>query len=81
MHIFPGVLHGYVMPGISKAFDQVTRDFSMGHALAILNGFRGVDIQQSSMRGARFNASPRVVFLTREPEAILKAPSGRHRRR
>ena len=47
VHIFPGVLHGYMMPGISKAFDQVTRDFSMGRALAILNGFRGVGIQQS----------------------------------
>jgi hypothetical protein len=47
VHIFPDVLHGYMMPGIPKAFDQVTRNFSMGRALAILDGLRGVGVQQS----------------------------------
>jgi carboxymethylenebutenolidase len=40
VHIFPGVLHGYMMPWNAKAFSQSTRDFSMGRALAILNGLR-----------------------------------------
>jgi carboxymethylenebutenolidase len=41
VHIFPGILHGYMMPGAPKAFDQKTRDFSMKRALAILDGLRG----------------------------------------
>jgi carboxymethylenebutenolidase len=41
VHIFPGVLHGYMMRGNVKAFRQVTRDFSMARALAILDGLRG----------------------------------------
>jgi carboxymethylenebutenolidase len=36
VHIFPGVFHGYMMSRNPKAFDQVTRDFSMERALAIL---------------------------------------------
>jgi carboxymethylenebutenolidase len=40
VHIFPGVLHGYMMPG-AKAFDQPARAFSMTRALAILDGLRG----------------------------------------
>jgi carboxymethylenebutenolidase len=40
LHIFPGVLHGYMMPDNAKAFDRKTRDFSMERALAILNGLR-----------------------------------------
>jgi carboxymethylenebutenolidase len=39
VHIFPGVLHGYMMPG-SKAYDQPAREFSMQRALAILDGLR-----------------------------------------
>jgi hypothetical protein len=35
------VLHGYMMPGSPKAFDQGKRQFSMGRALAILEGLRG----------------------------------------
>jgi hypothetical protein len=38
VHIFPGVLHGYMMHHNPKAFDPVTRDFSMARALAILDG-------------------------------------------
>jgi carboxymethylenebutenolidase len=41
VHIFPGVLHGYMMRGNAKAFHQKTYDFSMTRALAILNGLRG----------------------------------------
>ena len=39
LHIFPGVQHGYMMPG-SKAFNQPAREFSMTRALAILDGLR-----------------------------------------
>ena len=40
VHIFPGVLHGYMMPGNATAFDRKTRDFSMTRAIAILDGLR-----------------------------------------
>jgi carboxymethylenebutenolidase len=40
VHIFPGIQHGYMMRGNSKAFDSTTYDFSMGRALAILEGLR-----------------------------------------
>ncbi len=40
VHIFPGVLHGYMMRAV-PAFDQKTRDFSMARAKAILAGLRG----------------------------------------
>ena len=41
VHIVPGVLHGYMMPGNVKAFHPETRAFSMARALAILDGLRG----------------------------------------
>ena len=41
VHIFPGVLHGYMMPGNPQAFSPETRKFSMERALAILGGLRG----------------------------------------
>ena len=41
VHIFPGVLHGYMMRGNPQAFSQETYDFTMGRALAILDGLRG----------------------------------------
>ena len=41
VHIFPGVLHGYMMKGNAKAFHQETYRFSMTRALAILSGLRG----------------------------------------
>ena len=41
VHVFPGILHGYMMPGNEKAFDARTREFSMARALAILAGLRG----------------------------------------
>lgn len=40
VNIFPGVLHGYMMKENPEAFDQKTYDFTMGRALAILNGLR-----------------------------------------
>lgn len=40
VHIFAGVLHGYMMPGNSKAFAPVAREFSMARALAILDSFK-----------------------------------------
>jgi carboxymethylenebutenolidase len=41
VHIFPGVLHGYMMRGAGQAFDGKTREFSMARANAILDGLRG----------------------------------------
>ena len=41
VHILPGILHGYMMRGNAKAFDQKTYQFSMARALAILKGLRG----------------------------------------
>jgi carboxymethylenebutenolidase len=41
VHIFPGVLHGYMMRGNAKAFHQQSYDFSMERAAAILNSLRG----------------------------------------
>jgi carboxymethylenebutenolidase len=40
LHVFPGILHGYMMPGSPAAFDAPAREFSMGRALAILEGLR-----------------------------------------
>jgi carboxymethylenebutenolidase len=41
VHVFPGVLHGYMMRWNAKAFSQSTRDFSMARSLAILDRLRG----------------------------------------
>lgn len=41
VHIFPGVLHGYMMRGNLKAFHADSYRFSMDRALAILDGLRG----------------------------------------
>lgn len=41
VHVFPGVLHGYMMRGNAKAFHRNTYEFSMARALAILDGLRG----------------------------------------
>jgi carboxymethylenebutenolidase len=40
VHVFPGVLHGYMMKGATDAYDQKMYDFSMGRAFAILEGLR-----------------------------------------
>jgi carboxymethylenebutenolidase len=46
LHIFSGVQHGYMMPGISKAFDRQARQFSMTRALAILEGLGSTNVQK-----------------------------------
>jgi carboxymethylenebutenolidase len=46
LHVFPGVLHGYMMPDNVKAFHQKTRDFSMARALAILESLRSGEVGQ-----------------------------------
>jgi carboxymethylenebutenolidase len=43
VHIFPGVLHGYMMRSNPKAFSRETYDFTMGRALAILNSLRATE--------------------------------------
>lgn len=40
VHIFPGVLHGYMMRGNKQAYHPATREFSMGRAISILSGLR-----------------------------------------
>jgi carboxymethylenebutenolidase len=40
VHIFPGIQHGFMMPGSPQAFDAPTRDFAMQRAFAILDGLR-----------------------------------------
>lgn len=54
VHIFPGVLHGYMMRGNPKAFHQATRDFSMTRALAILDRLRDERLQQSLCHSSKF---------------------------
>jgi carboxymethylenebutenolidase len=46
VHIFPGVVHGYMMQSNPKAFHEETYEFSMKRALAILEGLRGAGEQQ-----------------------------------
>ena len=41
LHVFPGILHGYMMRGSTEAFDAKTREFSMARARAIMEGLRG----------------------------------------
>src|SRR5262249_51443943 len=48
VHIFPGVQHGYMMKAATKAYSADTYKFSMGRALAILNGLRGESLRKAS---------------------------------
>jgi carboxymethylenebutenolidase len=48
VHVFPGILHGYMMPQHIKAYDAKIRAFSMARALAILDGLRGEGLRQAS---------------------------------
>jgi carboxymethylenebutenolidase len=52
VHVFPGVLHGYMMRWNTKAFHQETRAFSMRRALAILDGLRGENRGQALRRAS-----------------------------
>jgi carboxymethylenebutenolidase len=47
LHIFPGVQHGYMMPGSPKAFDPQARAFSMQRAVAILGSFAATNVQKA----------------------------------
>ena len=40
VHVFPGVLHGYMMRGNAKAYDLAARTFSMARTLALLDHLR-----------------------------------------
>lgn len=40
VHIFPGLLHGYTMRHMPKAFDQRAYDFSISRAVAMLEALR-----------------------------------------
>jgi carboxymethylenebutenolidase len=48
VHIFPGILHGYMTPGSPDAYDAPTREFSMARALAILERLRDKPMRQAS---------------------------------
>jgi carboxymethylenebutenolidase len=48
LHVFPGVLHGYMFPDNPKAFSATTRAFSMARALAILDGLKEKSLRQAS---------------------------------
>ena len=50
LHVFPGVLHGYMMPENVKAFDRKTRKFSMEQSLAILEGLRSAEAGRKRRR-------------------------------
>ena len=40
VHVFPGILHGYMMKGAPDAYDQKLHDFSMDRAFALLERLR-----------------------------------------
>jgi carboxymethylenebutenolidase len=48
VHVFPGVQHGYMMPGNPKAFSAPTRQFSLSRALAILDELRDQSLRKAS---------------------------------
>ncbi len=52
VHIFPGVLHGYMMRGNAKAWHPKTYEFSMSRALAILDGLRGAGAREARRTAA-----------------------------
>jgi carboxymethylenebutenolidase len=53
VHVFPGVQHGYMMRGNTKAFDEKAYDFSMQRTLALLEGLRKTREQSRIERGER----------------------------
>ena len=50
LHVFPGVLHGYMMPENVKAFDRKTRNFSMARSLEIIEGLRSAEAGRKQRR-------------------------------
>jgi carboxymethylenebutenolidase len=57
LHIFPGIQHGYMMRGNSKAFDSTTYDFSIGRALALLEGLRSPENEPRAATAPRSGSS------------------------
>lgn len=49
VHIFPGVQHGYMMPGNPAAYSAETREFSMQKALALLDRLRSAPAREQAM--------------------------------
>ena len=47
VHIFPGVQHGYMMPGNTAAFSAETRAFSMDRARAVLEALREAPLRKA----------------------------------
>ena len=52
VHIFSGILHGYMMPASTKAFHAPTRAFSMGRALEIVDELSGANVKPRVRRQA-----------------------------
>jgi enoyl-CoA hydratase/carnithine racemase len=48
VHVYPGVLHGYMMPANPQAFSAPTRKFSLERTLAILGGLREQPVRKAS---------------------------------
>jgi hypothetical protein len=57
VHIFPGILHGYMMRGAGQAFDGKMREFSMARANAILGGVRGGAKRRKTASKSYFSSS------------------------
>jgi dienelactone hydrolase len=74
VHIFPGILHGYMMPGSPKAFDQNTREFSMKRAVAILDGLRGggADLAQGVIVSAAASSDGGTNIVVRPPHGARR---------
>ena len=80
VHIFPGIQHGYMMPGSPKAFDQKTREFSMKRAVAILDGGKADSLPALLDEGKHpLYVVPRIDNKT--PALTAKPPSVSHARR
>jgi carboxymethylenebutenolidase len=74
LHIFAGVLHGYMMPENVKAFDSKIRKFSMERSLEILQALR------SGNRGAGGRGRVKPSRPTRSAAARSAGSSARSRR-
>ena len=74
VHIFPGVLHGYMMRGAGQAFDAKTREFSMARANAILDGLRSGAHRQSCVR--RRKAASKGYFSSSSSRVVISAACG-----
>ncbi|MGZ5897758.1 MAG: dienelactone hydrolase family protein [Xanthobacteraceae bacterium] len=47
VHIFPGILHGYMMPA-AKAYDAASRSFSLARAFSVIEGLRDARAQRQA---------------------------------